>query len=113
MTTTQNFTPQFQTASLIKRMLIGAGIGLALMLIFLLAADYSAQPEWGKYWMIRPLVIMTFGAAGGGACFYFLFLFFRYEGGWQKKVTLIVGIIGFIIALYLSFVLGVAGTMWH
>lgn len=112
MTTTNKLPVQFSTAVLIKRMLIGACIGLVLMGIFL-SGNYTARPEWGQYWMIRPFVIIALGGAGGAACFYFLYLLFGFEGGWKKTAAITVGVMGFIIALYLSFVLGLAGTMWH
>jgi hypothetical protein len=112
MTTTNNLPTQFETASLVKRMLIGAAIGLVLMSIFLLGVN-EPQPEWGKYWMIRPLVVMLLGGAAGAGCTYFMDLYFSNFIGWKKTLIKVLNVLGFVIALYLSFVLGLAGTMWH
>jgi hypothetical protein len=113
MTNTNNISNyRFNAATLTKYMLIGAGIGLGLMALFLAGAD-EAKAEWGKLWMVKPLIIMPLGAAGGGACVYFLYLLFGYQGGWKKTATIVIGIIGFIIALFLSFVLGLDGTYWN
>ncbi len=113
MTQTNNLTVKpFNSATLIKNMLIGGTIGLVIMAIFLFGVD-ETKAEWGKYWMIKPYVIMTLGSAAGGACFYFLDLFFGYQSGWKKAAIIVVGVIGFIISLFLSFVLGLDGTLWN
>ena len=113
MTHSNNFTtPSFQTASLIKRMLIGAAIGLVLMSIFLAGADVN-RPEWGKFWMVRPFLVIAVAGAGGGVFNYFMDLLLGYKGGWKKTLTVVISVIGLIITLYLGFVLGFVGTLWH
>lgn len=51
-------------ASLSKRMLIGAVIGLTLIGIFFYGVN-DAKPEWGKFWMIRLLLMVPFAGAMG------------------------------------------------
>ena len=67
MTQANNSTSQPSQVSLIKRMLVGAGIGLLLISLFLLSAG-EPNPEWGKLWMIRPLIIVPLAVAMGGLC---------------------------------------------
>ncbi|WP_421941290.1 hypothetical protein [Pedobacter sp.] len=97
-------------ASLSKRMLIGAAIGLTLIGIFLYGVN-DAKPEWGKFWMIRPLLMVPFAGAMGGL-FYYIMDHISYKGGWRKILAIVVSVIGFIIALWLGAVLGLDGTLW-
>lgn len=96
--------------SLGKRALIGAIIALVLISAFLLAAG-EGNPAWGKYWYIRPLVIVPLAGAAGGGFSYFVDRL-RNRDGWQKIVTGIISFIAYIIALWLGTVLGLDGTMW-
>ncbi len=60
MEQTSNATLQPQQFSLTKRMLAGATIGLFLIALFLFSAP-AADPAWGwgKYWMVKPLILVT------------------------------------------------------
>lgn len=112
MTSSKNLSiSSFNYPSLIKHMLIGAGIGLFTIGLFL-AGTGDYPPEWGKYWMIRPLVIVPIATAMGAAFFYFMG-FLRQKGGWKKAASILLGIIGFIISLWLGMVLGLDGTYWN
>jgi hypothetical protein len=97
--------------SLGKRMLIGAGIGLLLIALFLLAAG-EPNPGWRKLWMIRPLIIVPLAGAAGGLCNYFI-LNYHTLAGINKAVAVIVSVVVFIVGLWLGSVLGLAGTMWN
>ena len=112
MTQTNNLTkhPIF-TALLVKRMLVGASIGLALISFFLFSTGES-NPEWGKLWMIKPLLIVPLAGATGAA-FFHLMDPFRYKGGWQKIIATALALIVFIIGLWLGSVLGLNGTYWN
>ncbi|MBF9251945.1 potassium transporter KefB [Pontibacter sp. 172403-2] len=99
-----------KSASLIKRMLLGALIGLILISIFLLGAG-DPNPEWGKLWMIRPLIIVPLAGAMGGAFNYFINQQ-DFRNGWAKILAIILSIIVFIIGLWLGTVLGLDGTYW-
>jgi heme A synthase len=111
MTQSNNSTSQQQQVSLVKRMLVGAGIGLLLILLFLLSAD-EPNPEWGKLWMIRPLIIVPLAGAMGGLCNYFI-VHFHDQVGVNKTIAMIISVIVFIIGLWLGIVLGLDGTMWN
>jgi hypothetical protein len=83
MTQRDNLTTQaVHTASLGKRMLQGAAIALILIIIFLVGAG-EPNPDWGKLWMIKPLVIVPLAGAMGGIFYYFMH-HLRCEGGWRK-----------------------------
>ncbi|MBC7829756.1 MAG: potassium transporter KefB [Chitinophagaceae bacterium] len=111
MVQTDNSTSQPHQISLVTRVLVGAGIGLLLISLFLLSAG-DPNPEWGKLWMIRPLIIVPLAGAMGGLCNYFIVHFHNYVGV-NKAIAMIVSVIVFIIGLWLGIVLGLDGTMWN
>ncbi|MFZ6009251.1 MAG: hypothetical protein ACOYXT_02790, partial [Bacteroidota bacterium] len=78
MTRTNSTSPPSET-SLAKRMIVGAGIGLTLITLFLLSAD-EPDPAWGKLWMIRPLIVVPFAGAMGGLCQHFILGFHNLAG---------------------------------
>ncbi|MBC5772882.1 potassium transporter KefB [Pontibacter sp. KCTC 32443] len=94
-----------------KRMLVGAWIGLLLICVFLIFVN-EPNPEWGKLWWVRPLVIVPMAGAAGGFCNYFI-LYFASKIGVNKSFAILLSLLVFIIGFYLGFVLGLAGTMWH
>lgn len=103
-------TPQIQF-SLTKRMLAGAGAGLLLISTFLLSLN-EPDPEWGKLWMIRPLIMVPLAGAAAGLCNYLL-LYFHHQIGINKTVAILLSVVIFIIGLYSGIVLGLDGTMWN
>ena len=100
-----------QSGALIKNAVTGAVIALIIISAFLISAG-EANPEWGAYWRLRPLLIVPFAGAMGGAFFYFSVYFFKRQG-WNTAIAAIIGIVGFIIALWLGSVIGLVGTYWH
>lgn len=92
-------------------MLVGAAIGLLLISLFLLSAD-DPDPEWGKLWMIRPLIIIPLAGAMGALCNY-LIVHFHNLGWVNKTIAIILSAIVFIVGLWLGVVLGLDGTMWN
>ena len=104
-------TASIDTALLSKRMLQGAGIALILIIVFLLQAG-DPNPEWGKLWMIRPLIIVPLAGAMGGV-FYYIMDRLLYHGGWKLVLANILSLIVYIIGLWLGTVLGLAGTFWN
>ena len=98
-----------KTAPLTKRMLTGALIGLVVILFFITGGD--AKPECGKFWMIRPLIVVPLAGAMGGA-FYHLVIKQAFTRGWLKVLAIIFSVIVFIVGLWLGIVLGLAGTHW-
>jgi ABC-type transport system involved in cytochrome c biogenesis permease subunit len=92
-------------------MLQGAAIAFLLILIFLFGNDYS-DPAWGKFWMVRPMIIVPIAGAIGGVLYYFLDDL-RSQGGWKKILAIIMSLLGYIIILWFGTVLGLDGTMWN
>ncbi len=111
MTQSNNSTSLPHQVSLVKRMLVGAGIGLLLISLFLFSTD-EPNPEWGKLWMIRPLIIVPLAGAMGGLCNYFI-VHFHSMVGVNKTIAMLLSVIVFIIGLWLGIVLGLDGTMWN
>lgn len=99
-------TQKINTASLAKRMLIGAGIALVLITIFLWPVE--GKPEWGNFWKVRPMVVVPLAGAAGGACSYFL----GYLFGQRKVLVIVLSVVIFIIGLWMGTVLGLDGTLW-
>lgn len=110
MTKNKDITTSTYTVLLVKRMLLGAVIAFVLMAFFLKGAQ--AQPEWGKFWMIRPLVVISLAGATGGAFYHFMDGV-SYRGGWRRVLAIIASIIVYIIGLWLGTVLGLDGTLWN
>ena len=100
-------------ASLKKRMLIGAGIGLFLISLFLFGdGDLPAHPDWPKFWYIRPLIVVPVAAAMG-AGFSTILDDLRHQGGWKQAFAILLSLIVFIVALWMGTVLGLVGTLWN
>jgi hypothetical protein len=108
MTQTNNSASQ-PALSLTKRMLVGAAIGLVLILFFLIGAE--ANPAWGKFWMIRPLIIVPLAGAMAGLCNYYL-IHFRSLIGISKTVAIAISVVVSLIGLWMGVVVGLDGTMW-
>lgn len=83
-----------------------------LISLFVFGVD-QPDPAWGKYWMIRPLIITPLAGAMGGLCNYFI-MNFHNTTGLNKIVAMIisVSVIVFVIGLWLGIVLGLDGTLW-
>jgi len=110
--TLKNYSiPQIAPISIIKRMLTGAVIGLALISLLVFSVD-EPNPEWGKFWMIRPLIITPIVAAFGFLSFY-LKDFVRPQSDLMRLVVILISILAFIIALWMGTVLGLDGTLWN
>ena len=93
-----------------KRMLQGAGVGLILILVFLLSAG-EPDPGWPRFWMFKPLLIVSLAGALGGLSYYNLD-HLRAQGGWRMAGANIGSLLVYIVVLWLGAVLGLNGTMW-
>ncbi|WP_341840705.1 hypothetical protein [Chitinophaga caseinilytica] len=100
----------FFTVALLKRMLVGAAIGLTLMIIFLSGVP-DPEPEWGRYWTVRPLIVIAFAGAAGGA-FFHLVDPLRFSGTWKKIAAFLLCLLVFVFCLWIGSVLGLDGTLW-
>ena len=97
--------------SLIKCMVIGGGIALLLISVFLLPVG-EPKPEWPRFWYIRPLIVVPLAGATGGV-FYFLMDYFRSQGGWKKVLANTVSFFVYVFGLWIGTVLGLVGTLWN
>ena len=104
-------TPTNHPISLGKLMLIGAAVGFAVIAVFVFGVRHP-NPEWGQYWMIRPLIITPLAGATGGVFFYMMD-YFRTQGGRKKVAANVVSFLVCMIGLWMGVILGLAGTMWH
>jgi heme/copper-type cytochrome/quinol oxidase subunit 4 len=93
-----------------KRMLLGAAIGLVLIQFFLITAG-DGKPGWPRFWMIRPLIIVPMAGAVGGLFFYYMQQLNKRRG-FNVVFTNAVGILVFVIGLWMGLVLGLDGTYW-
>lgn len=96
-------------ASLVKKMLIGLGIAL-LVILFFVGGVNEPKPEWPRLWMLRPLIITPLAGAVGGAFYYFIHS--RGYQGWRKVLAYIVSLIVYVFILWIGIVLGLDGTLW-
>ncbi len=103
-------TRQINSQLLIKRMLLGAFLGLIIVSFFLFSVE-EPNPNWGKFWMIRPLIILPLAGALGSLFFYSV-VFISSQNRWKKVIALVLSLIVFFIALWLGAVVGFAGTLW-
>ncbi len=101
---------QINPRSLFKRMPLGAVIGLIIISSFLFSVD-EPDPSWGRFWMIRPLIIVPLAGAFGILSFY-LKDFIRPKNNLITVLVYLFSIVAFIIALWLGSVLGLDGTLW-
>lgn len=91
-------------------MLLGAGIGLAVV-VLLLSGTGNHDPSWGEYWMLRPLLVTPLGASMAGIFHHAINYLWR-EKGWNKFFTILLSILGYIAATFFSIALGFNGTYW-
>ena len=97
------------SASWVKPVLLGALIALLAISFFVFGVD-EAKPEWGKFWMIKPLLITPLAGAMGGV--FYAFMEYQSTRGLNKTVAILLSIVVYCIVLWLGIVLGLAGTMW-
>lgn len=110
MTQKNNFIIRsIHPALLVTSILVGAALALLLIAAFVLPVE--GNPEWGKLWKIRPLVIVPIAGAVGGGVFYLL-RHRTYQAGWRKILVTALGALVYIIGLWLGTVLGLDGTLW-
>jgi len=110
MTAKNNLTSQPNGASIAKKALIGAILGLVLILIFVLQVK-SPKPEWGQYWMVRPFIITPLAGAAAGVI-NALMDKWRTQSEGKKLLANILTVVVYIIGLWMGMVLGLDGTLW-
>ncbi|WP_205503121.1 potassium transporter KefB [Rufibacter psychrotolerans] len=110
MTTNPLTTQPHPPVSPLKPILTGAGIALLAILFFVTGVD-SPRPEWGEYWMIRPLLITPLAGALGGA--FYAFMDYQSARGFNRTLAILLSMVVYFVGLWLGIVLGLAGTMWN
>ena len=106
-----NLTTQpFHPVSLSKRMFQGAGMALILVIIFWLGAG-EPDPDWPRFSIITPLIIVPLAGALGGVHYYFMD-HLRYQGGWKKTLSEFLSLMVYLVLLWLGTVLGLDSTLW-
>ena len=91
-------------------MLVGAGIAFLVISFFVFGVD-NPPAEWGKYWMIRPLIVTPLAGAMGGA--FYAFMDYQSSRGFNRTLAVLLSIVVYFVGLWLGTVLGLAGTMWN
>ena len=98
------------SASLTKRALVGALIGLAFIGLFLSGVN-NPNPAWPRLWMLRPLIIVPLAGAMGGVCYYVIDSWSR-QRGISRALVYVASLLVYLIGLWLGVVLGLDGTLW-
>lgn len=100
-----------RSSLLLKRVLIGAGVALFLITIFIMPSILHPKPEWSNLWMLRPLLVVPV-AGGLAAAIIHILLGWQAKNNWPKFVVYLLCLLGYIIALWLGTVAGLDGTLW-
>lgn len=111
MTNILNKTRNISPKSLFRHLISGWATGLLITTLMILSAD-EFKPEWGEWWMLRPLIITPLAAAAGMLAFY-LKVYFKPAGTISKTAIFLISLLLFLIALWLGIVLGFDGTLWN
>src|SRR5689334_17804190 len=99
------------SAKLARRMLTGTIIGLIIISFFIFRVPYP-KSEWGELWRVRPLIVTPLAGAMCGACYHMLNSLL-YQPGWRKMLAVGIGVVIYIIGLWMGIVLGLVGTLWN
>ena len=111
MVHTQNPHTQVREAGPIApAMLLGAGFAFLAISFFVFGVD-NTPAEWGRFWMIRPLIITPLAGAMGGAVYHVLDRL-RAKGNISGDLAVILSLLIYVVGLWMGIVLGLAGTMW-
>ncbi|QHL89392.1 potassium transporter KefB [Nibribacter ruber] len=102
--------PTTPSVSLFKPMLLGGCIALLAISFFVFGVD-NPNPAWGKYWMVRPLIITPLAGAMGGV--FYAFMDYQSARGFNRTLAVLLSLVVFVVGLWLGIVLGLAGTMWN
>lgn len=94
-----------------KSATVGALAGLFLIAAFLLSAG-EGSPDWGPYWMAKPLAVVPLAGATCGVSAYLLAPL-RQAGGWKGAMGFLLTFLACLIGLWLGTVAGLDGTYWN
>lgn len=97
--------------SIVRHLLSGWAIGLVLITLFVFSAD-DPKPEWGPWWIVRPLIVTPIVSAIGMLSF-FLKSIINPSSDLGKIAVFLISLFFFVVALWLGFIMGLDGTMWN
>lgn len=103
---------KFRQPLLVKRVLAGGVIGLAVISLFVVPSLASPDAEWSKYWFIRPFIITPLAGAAGGVVFHLIGPEKR-NGTGLKILSYVAAALISLVGLWLGIVLGLDGTLWN
>lgn len=110
MTTKKGPAQQLNTRAVILRMLLGAAIGFAIISVFVFSVD-NPNPDWGKFWRVRPLIVTPLFASFGILSFY-LKNYMRPKGQFMTVLVFLFSTLVFLFVLWFGTVMGLDGTLW-
>jgi hypothetical protein len=96
---------------MIKRILVGAGVGSIVVAFFLVSAG-GGNPEWGNFWMIRPIIVLIFAGSMAGLCNYII-MFNHRRFNVPKILAIILSGLVSLVGIWMGIVLGFNGTLWN
>lgn len=105
------FSAEIEMRDVLKRMFLGALIGLAAISLLVFGVD-DPDPSWPANWRVRPLLVTPFVTAFGILSFYLKDII-GVKGDWPKIFLFMLSTVLFLISLWLGTVLGLDGTLWN
>lgn len=96
--------------TILLNVLTGYVVGLGVISLFISGVDHP-KPEWGPYWMLRPLIITPLASACGALAL-LLPDFLKLITPWKRILALLVGLVLFMAAMWTGIILGLESTLW-
>lgn len=91
--------------------LFSGGIGL-LLICLLLYSNNHIDPSWGKWWQLKPLVIVPLGSAFAGRIIYYIHPKKPIEQ-WKMLLFVLGAVVFFCMSCWISIIVGLDGTLWN
>ncbi len=105
------FFKRLLTQQLVWRALGGAAVA-AMVIVFFVSGVNDPNPSSGQYWMVRPLILVPLAGAGGGAVFHACRILIQ-GNALKNGLALLVGVLAYIVTLWMGIVIGLDGTLWN
>ncbi|MEN9977414.1 MAG: hypothetical protein RLZZ569_39 [Bacteroidota bacterium] len=90
---------------------VGALIGFIFIGLLLLSNKYSS-PTWGKWWQLKPLLVVPLTCAIAGSLIYVIHPKKPFSK-WRIFVFLTLALLGFLFSLWIGIIIGLDGTLWN
>jgi hypothetical protein len=101
----------YKRSFLIGWSLAGFFIATGVLLLFLIGAD-PPNSDWASNWFLRPAIILPLAGLTGGFCAGVLSALLRVKVI-GLYLAIAIGILIFLLALWMGIVLGFDGTYWN